>query len=152
MITFFKHLTPRIALSMLIVMFACSSPTENNTEVRNENTMKADGIEILDFHGKHRCQSCLDIEANTLKTLKSYYAAELESKTIRFYLIDIEKPENKALADYYKVFGTALFINVIKDGEQTPIDMTNFAFKHSDEFETFSSGLITAIDKQLSRF
>lgn len=147
-----KYQTIFSFLPLIFIELIFMSCTSTGSDTEQLAIAKTDGIEILDFHGKHRCQSCLDIEANTLKTLKSYYAAELESKTIRFYLIDIEKPENKALADYYKVFGTALFINVIKDGEQTPIDMTNFAFKHSDEFETFSSGLITEIDKQLSRF
>jgi len=152
MITFFKYFTPRIALFMLIVMFACSAPTENSAGVRNENTMKANVIEVLDFHGKHRCESCLAIEANTRKTLETYYDDELKSNKIEFHVIDIEKPENEALADSYKVFGTALFINVIKDGKQKPIDMTNYAFKTGMEYPVFSAGLREELDKQLALF
>ena len=141
---------------LLFLVIACDTKPSTEENVKETagltNLAKDNVIEVLDFHGKHRCESCLAIEANTRKTLETYYAEELQENKIKFYVIDIEKPENEALADSYKVFGTALFINVIKDGKQKPIDMTNYAFKTGMEYPVFSAGLRAELDKQLALF
>jgi len=146
---------PFLKLSILFLfaftLFACNqSESSQTSKIAVNETIQNDVIQVLDFHGKHRCQSCLAIEANTRKTLETYYADELKANKIEFHVIDIEKPENEALADSYKVFGTALFINVIKEGKQTPIDMTNYAFKTGMEYKEFSTGLREELDKQLA--
>jgi len=146
--TFFNKFKFAIPVFILFIFISCGSASQSEEKIAEIS--KVDVIEILDFHGKHRCESCLAIEANTRKTLETYYAEELQANKIKFYVIDIEKPENEALADSYKVFGTALFINVIKDGKQNPIDMTNYAFKTGMDYPVFAAGLREEINKQLA--
>ncbi|HPS62245.1 MAG TPA: thioredoxin, partial [Bacteroidales bacterium] len=44
-------------------------------------------LEVFYFHGTRRCPTCMAIEANTRKTLDTYFAGQVKSGAIRMTVI-----------------------------------------------------------------
>ena len=106
-------------------------------------------VEVIDFHSTHRCMTCNAIEANTKYTLEKYFSDELKNGKITFQTINIDQKQNYAMAEKFEVAGTSLFLNVIKNGKETQINLTNFAFMKGKDKLTFSKELKSTISKQL---
>ena len=62
-----------------------------------------DRVEVLYFHGKKRCATCMAIEKNTKEVVEEQFADELGNGTVVFRIIDISDPENEEIADKYEV-------------------------------------------------
>jgi len=93
--------------------------------------------------------TCKAIEANTKYTLDTYFANELKSGKIVFKIVNVDKKENEQFAEKFEATGTALFLNVIKDGKEKHVDLTNFAFMNGTDQKTFSDELKQTISLQL---
>jgi len=76
----------------------------------------AEKIEVLHFHAIKQCISCINIGKFTKATVEEKFPEEFKSGKIVFREINIDFPENSKIAQDYKVSGSALYINVIKDG------------------------------------
>ena len=63
----------------------------------------------------------------------------------------MDKDENYDMAERFEASGTALFINVIKGGKETHIDVTNFAFSKGIDKDVFSKELKAKIDTELKK-
>ncbi len=85
-------------------------------------------IEVIDFYGTHRCVTCEAIEANAKYTVETYFQNELKAGKVEFKTVNVDEEKNYDIAERFEATGTALFINVIKDGKEEHIDLTNFAF------------------------
>ncbi len=123
-----------------------------NISAQNEElkeTKSANKVEVIDFHSTHRCMTCNAIEANTKFTLEEYFANELKSGKITFQSINIDEKENYAMAEKFEAAGTSLFLNVIDNGKEAQINLTNFAFKKGKDKAAFSKELKRMIEKQL---
>jgi hypothetical protein len=141
--------TKIISLVILSVMlFSCTGNAQNN-EQKTENV--TDKIEVIDFHSTRRCMTCNAIEENTKFTLSNYFAEELESGRITFQSINVDEEENYKMALKYEAAGTSLFLNVIIGGEETQIDITNFAFQNGRNQEDFAKKLKNKIEVQLTK-
>ena len=73
----------------------------------------------------------------------------IADKIILDQILNDYKKENYKMAERYEAAGSALFINVIKNGKETHIDLTDFAFMNAFNDEKFAKELKTKIDKQL---
>ena len=104
-------------------------------------TTDGDRIEVLDFHTDHRCKTCITIEGMTRAVLAEDYENQMEKGTITFQLINVDKEENLPMAQKFSAFGTSLVLNVINDGQEKQIDLTNFAFMNAEDEEKFKTGL-----------
>lgn len=113
--------------------------------------MAENKIEVIDFHTTHRCTTCKAIEANTVYTLNKYFPELLKSEKITFSSVNIDDPLNYALAEKFQAAGTSLFLNVIIDGKETQIDLTDFAFANGTNKEKFSAELKTLLDKEVKK-
>ena len=136
-------------LSTLIVslfLFSCTGNSQNKIAV---NQVKGNTIEVIDFHSTNRCYTCKVIEANTKYTLDTYFADELKSGKIVFKIVNVDKPENEKLAEKFEATGTALFLNVIKNGKESHVDLTNLAFMKGTDQKAFSEELKETISIQL---
>ncbi len=136
-------------LSTLVVslfLFSCTGKAQNKTAA---NQQKQNSIEVLDFHSTNRCMTCKAIEANTKYTLDTYFANELKTGKIIFKIINVDKKENEKVAEKFEASGTALFLNVINNGKENQIDLTNFAFMNGNDQKAFSSALKQTIANQL---
>ena len=103
------------------------------------------------FHGAQRCPTCLSIEANTKKTLETYFKKEVADKTIVFSVVDVDEAKNEKLAAKYEASGSALHVVQVVKGKEKDEDLTNFAFSYSrNEPEKFIKGLKGKISKKLA--
>jgi hypothetical protein len=138
-----------ISLVILSVMlFSCTGNAQNNEQKTETVTNK---IEVIDFHSTRRCMTCNAIEENTKFTLNNYFAKELESGKITFQSINVDDEKNYEMALKYEAAGTSLFLNVVISGEETQIDITNFAFQNGRNQEVFAKKLKNKIEVQLTK-
>jgi hypothetical protein len=141
-----KSLTQYLMLISVLFLASCSGRAQSS-EIQQEKN--ADRIEVLDFHTDHRCKTCLTIEKLTKTILADTYAEEMEKGRITFQLINVDEEENLAIAEKFGAFGTALILNVIRNGQEKQLDLTNFAFMNADNEEKFTGGLQEKINAEL---
>jgi hypothetical protein len=111
---------------------------------------KAPKLQVLYFHGKYRCATCISIEENTKKTLNTYFAAQMKAGKIKFQVIDGSDKKNEALVEKYEVEGSSLYLLRLDGKKETTTNFTNFAFKYSHtQAKKFISGLKAEIEKNL---
>ena len=116
---------------------------------KGEAQTSGNKIEVLNFHSTHRCMTCKAIEANTLYTLKTFFAEEMKNGIIVQKTINVDKEENEKIAEKFEASGTSLFLNVISGGKETKIDLSNFAFKKGKNKDAYSKELKEEIEAQL---
>ncbi len=75
-------------------------------------------MEILHFHATRQCTSCINIGKFTKATIEDKFPEEYRSGKIVFREINIDLPENYKIANDYKVSGSALYLNAVKDGTE----------------------------------
>lgn len=78
---------------------------------------EAEKIEVFVFHATSRCISCINIGKYSKAVIEEKFSEELNSGKITFREVNIDLPENYKMAQDYKVSGSALYINAIKDGK-----------------------------------
>jgi len=130
------------------LLFSCNGKIKKEKPIVETLTNR---IEVIDFHSTHRCMTCNAIEANTKYTLDTYFPNELKKESITFQVVNVDEEENYKMAEKFEATGTALFINVIVDGKETPIDLTEFAFMEGNDQEVFSTKLKAKIDEALKK-
>jgi len=135
-------------LVICLMLSSCNGQDKNKTTSLDKSISK---VEVLDFHSTHRCMTCNAIEANTKYTLETYFAPELKEEKITFQVINVDDKENKKIAEKFEAAGTALFLNVIKKGEENQINLTDFAFMNGNDREAFSKELKAKIETELKR-
>lgn len=141
-----KNFSILSALAVSLFLFSCTGKAQNKTAT---NQAKENSIEVIDFHSTNRCMTCKAIESNTKYTLDTYFADELKSGKIVFKIVNVDKKENEQFAEKFEATGTSLFLNVIKDGKEKHVDLTNFAFMKGTDQKTFSDELKETIAIQL---
>lgn len=138
-----------IKIFTLLTIFAFTSCYGQNKSKDKDINSSISKIEVLDFHSTHRCMTCNAIEANTKYTLDAYFSDEVKKGKITFQVINVDKKENEKIAEKFEASGTSLFLNVIKNGKETKLDLTNFAFMKGNDQEAFSKELKATIEAQL---
>jgi hypothetical protein len=133
-------------LTIGLMLTACNGKTKNKTENLDQSISK---IEIFDFHSTHRCMTCNAIELNTKYTLNTFFSDELKNNKITFNVINVDKKENEKIAEKFEASGTSLILNVIKNGKETQINLTDFAFMEGNDKEAFSKELKNKLDTAL---
>jgi len=102
-------------LFMSIVLSACAQTDSPKTV----STAESDGIEVLYFHGKQRCATCIAIEKQTKQAVE-----ELSDNRLTMMTIDISKKENESIVEKYEVAWSSLI--VVKDGNV--LNLTELGF------------------------
>jgi hypothetical protein len=135
-----------LPLLFLLVFTACQG--QDNSEAVSSTNAETK-IEVIDFYGTHRCVTCQAIEANAKYTVETFFQDAVKEGRVEFKTVNVDDDKNYAVAEKFGAAGTALFINVIKDGKEEHIDLTNFAFAEGNDREVFSAELKAKIDEQL---
>lgn len=133
-------------ISLLTFLFLSCQNGNNQPEANIEK----EGVNILYFHGEHRCKVCEAIETNTQKVVDSLFSDAVEEQKLFFHIIDFSKPENEKIADKYQVAWDALLI-VTQEGEtSTTHNLTDFAVTQApNNPEKFQNRLIEIISEEL---
>ncbi|WP_205757908.1 nitrophenyl compound nitroreductase subunit ArsF family protein [Lutibacter sp. HS1-25] len=129
-----------------LILTSCNAQDKKKPDSVGKSVTK---IEVLDFHSTHRCMTCNAIEANTKYTLETYFSQELKDNKITFQVINVDEKEHEKIAEKFEASGTSLFLNVIKNGKETQIDLTNFAFMNGNNQQVFSKELKIKIENEL---
>ena len=136
--------TKLIFLIICLSALACSGAKskEGNTK------KKKNGVEVLYFHAKQRCATCMAIENNTKALLEESFSKEINDSLILFRSLEIT--ENPEIARKHQVSFSSLIIVDIENGKETPVNLTNFAFsKARTSPDTFKDELKTTIIEML---
>lgn len=122
--------------------------SQSQSQLQLQDT--GDRVEVLYFHGKKRCATCMAIEKNTKEVVEEQFADELGNGTVVFRIIDISDPENEEIAEKYEVTWSSLFVSRWKDGKETYENLTEYAFANARTSpDTFKSGLTEKINELL---
>lgn len=114
------------ALLTTATISACSG--NNVRETKTENVAKQkEAVEILYFHGKKRCMTCMAIEKETKALVEGELAKQVKAGKVRFSVVDFSTEEGKKIAARYKVTFSSLFV-VTPNGTE---DLTRFAFANA---------------------
>ena len=135
-----------MTFTLLLVLTACQGQ-DNSKTIPTSSTLTK--IEVIDFYGTHRCVTCQAIEANAKYTVDTYFQEAVKAGKLEFKIINVDDDKNYAMAERFEAAGTALFINVIKNGQEQHIDLTNFGFKKGRDRQAFSTELKQKIEEQL---
>ena len=119
-----------LMMAVCLGMLACGSGGGKGNETAEEQSRK-DRVEVLYFHGKRRCATCMAIEKNAREAVEARFADELKNGTVVVKSIDISEPENEAVAGKYEVAWSSLFISRWKDGRETYENLTEYAFANA---------------------
>ena len=109
-----------------------------------------DGVEVIYFHGKQRCATCMSIEKNAREVVRDGFAGQAKAGKVRFRVVDISTDEGAKLAKVYRVSWSSLYVNRWKGGKETRCDMTRFGFANArNRADEFRKGLKEKIIEQL---
>ncbi len=137
-----------LVLMAALFLLSCSNKKQEQTQVKAE--IQADDIEVLYFHGKQRCKSCVSIELRTKEMLDTYFAQEMKDGKIVFKAIDISLKENESIADKYEIAWSSLLLIKHQNGDETVKNLTDFGFSYAYKNpETFIEGMKEEIDNLL---
>ena len=124
--------------------------TSDKAVVENSEITAKDHVEVLYFHGKQRCATCIAIENNTLAVMKENLAEQVKKGEVVFKVIDISKKENEKIAEKYEVTWSSLFVVRYKNGQEIAENITQFAFGNARKSpEVFKEGLVKTINDML---
>lgn len=133
--------------ALLIGLVSCGN---NSDSAAKDNTSEKDRVEVIYFHGKQRCASCMAIEKNTREVIDSIFADKIADGSLVFRIVDISTPEGEQIADKYEVTWSSLFVNKWKNGEETRDNLTEFGFGNARKnTEVFKNGLADKIRQSL---
>lgn len=119
-------------LSLTLIFTGCSnSEVKEQTDSSNQKNLVSETeqppmsnivtapekIEVFLFHRTVRCSTCIAIGKLSERTVQEKFAEEAKSGKIIFKEINIDLPENKALAEKFQAAGSALYINTIRNGQ-----------------------------------
>lgn len=147
-----KKMILALAICLGLTAYAGNDFEKDNTaKVEQTQVRKSkDRVEILYFHGKQRCATCMAIEKNTKEAVMTQFADELKKGTVVFRTIDISKAENEKIAEKYEVTWSSLFICKWKNGNETYENLTQYAFANARKNPgTFKSEVVNKVKKLL---
>ena len=132
--------------ALMIGLMSCGGVEDTVTAKSPEK----DRVEVIYFHGKQRCPTCMAIEKNAKELVNTLFASELKNGTVVFKTVDISTPDGEKIADRYEVTWSSLFVNKWKDGKESRNDLTEFGFGNArNNPEVFKKGLADKIRQSL---
>ena len=136
---------------IVLMAVACLALASCGMGTKNESSAQGvDCVEVLYFHGKQRCATCMAIEKNASEAVSKEFAEEIKKGDVVFRVIDITKEENEAMVEKYEVTWSSLFVVGHKNGNENVENMTDFAFKNARQSpEEFKSGVVAKVRKML---
>jgi len=111
-----------VAILALIVVGVFSNSQPEGAAASTAPVSNADRIDVVYFHRTERCDSCIWAGQMSRKTVESYFAAELASGKVTFREVDVQKPENRALALKFGASGSSLFLDYVSQGKDNIVE------------------------------
>ena len=103
--------TPTKPLNLLV-------PTEVSPSAEQPSAL-TNRVDIVYFHPKRRCASCISVELRTKDVLDKSFKEAMDSGKLTFQSYELEDPNNASMIKKYGAVGSQLFITTIKNGNET---------------------------------
>lgn len=131
-------------LGLLVLLAFVYNTSACNTETnQSEKQSEVKQVEVYYFHGDRRCETCKAVGAVSKSLIENKYG---ENTKVKFIDINIDKEENKAIAEKFKVTGSSL---IVYNGSE-PVNITAFAFQYAlINSDKLKNKLIQLIDRNL---
>ena len=137
-----------LGFSMMAAAQSCSNKpccaNKNNVTCQNAATTvsNAEQIEVIYFHGKQRCPTCMAIESETKALVEEDLAKQVDANIVKMRVVDFSTEDGKEIAKKYKVSFSSLIIVTNPGKNETVEDMTRFAFANARSNATeFKKGI-----------
>ena len=106
---------------------ACTGNNAPETKTETVASKESSPVEIIYFHGKQRCKTCIAIEKETKALVEGELAELVKKGKVKFRIVDFSTDEGKKIASKYRVTFSSLFVVTPKGAE----DLTRFAFANA---------------------
>jgi hypothetical protein len=133
-----------IALAIVAVSVgSCGNSKANGDEKKSpeQATASEKTVQILYFHGDRRCPTCIKVGEISLNLYNTRYAS---NSVIVYKEVNIDKEENKALAEKYQITGSSLLIDVKGEVKNITIDAFKYAKSDSAQLEKIITDIVEA--------
>lgn len=87
------------------------SATVSTVKPGASNTALSNRVDVIYFHTKLRCVTCLCFEEHISKVINKYFQDEINSGKLTFRVLNVQDPKNAVVAKKYRALGSQLFIN-----------------------------------------
>ena len=135
-----------IIMSLLGLICLTAVNAQTKKVVKSNNAT----VEVLYFHSKQRCPTCIAIGNNSQDVVNKEFAKQVKAGQVKFKEIDISTPAGEKIGDKYHVTWSSLFVNQWKNGKEKRNDMTSFGFENArNNTPAFRNGLKNKINQLL---
>jgi len=107
-----------------------------------------DYVEVVYFHRTRRCYSCQYAGDMTQQTVETYFADELAQGRLVFKTLDVQDSANAAAVEKYGPYGSSLFIDTVKDGQDNIRAITAIWYNIGND-EKFTAAVKAEIEAAL---
>ncbi|MCQ2222060.1 MAG: nitrophenyl compound nitroreductase subunit ArsF family protein [Prevotella sp.] len=123
-----KQITIMLLAALLSTATISACTGISTSETKKETVAKQEAaVEIIYFHGKQRCKTCIAIEKETKALVEGELAELVKKGKVKFRIVDFSNDEGKKIASKYRVTFSSLFVVTPKGAE----DLTRFAFANA---------------------
>lgn len=134
-------------LTLMIGLISCNG--DDATTANAAEPVKGH-VEVIYFHGKQRCATCMAIEKEAKAVVEQQFANDVKNGKVVFRTIDISDPKNESLANKYEVSWSSLYLTTFKNGKETRQNLTEFGFGNArSKPDVFKRGLAEKINAAL---
>lgn len=138
-----------MTLLLVALLWAACGGSKTTSDNVAPVALLENGVEVLSFHNKQRCPTCIAIENETRNVLNSSFAQQLADSTVVFRVFDLSEKENQQIAEHYQVSFSSLILVKYDAGKPTVCDLTEYAFSKArvapDEFKAELAGRLEAL-------
>lgn len=134
----------RILGVLVLLAFVYNTSASNKETNQSEQQSEVKQVEVYYFHGDRRCETCKAVGSVSKSLIEKKYG---ENTQVKFVDINIDREENKAIAEKFKVTGSSL---IVYNGDK-PVNITALAFQYAlVNPDKLKNKLIQLIDRNLN--
>ena len=89
-----------------------SSGTSSTTNSMTSPAL-SNRVDVVYFHTKLRCVTCLCFEEQVTNVIKTYFQDAINSGKLTYKVLNVQDSKNSAIAKKYSALGSQLFINTV---------------------------------------
>ncbi|UMX48031.1 MAG: nitrophenyl compound nitroreductase subunit ArsF family protein [Candidatus Nealsonbacteria bacterium DGGOD1a] len=130
--------------------FDSASNLQKNTGNMSIAVAPAQKVEVFLFHRTQRCATCIAIGKLSGQTVEEEFAPEILKGKVVFLEVNVDEPQNKALAEKFQARGSSLFINVVRGGSDN-IQEDMEVWRLTNDPQAFKNYLAGKINRLLGK-
>lgn len=126
-----------------ILLVACGEKKANSSTSTLNRSLDDKTVNVVYFHGKQRCKTCLNIQEIAKNTIAEQFVG---NENVKFVEIDFSEKANESLAEKYEVAWSSL---IIIKGDNFE-NMTDEAFsKANNDAEGLKSSIVDKVNEYI---